>query len=762
VLAIFVSAVVVCVGSLLAGQGVLWLCGVREWSWQSGAVGLSVLMLVTAPVVHVPGRAVTTAIVVGLLCLGGLVLLIVKPALRPSPSGLAAGIPLIALVAIPFLSAGYGGTLGVSINNDMASHMLVAETLRFPEVAAANGLNASYPIGPHTLVAALSEAFDFDVDLVFAGLTAAIPILLGLTTLSVFGPGARWPAKAVVATLVGLPFLLAGYYGQGSFKELIEALLVMAFALELRQFDPARGGWRRWIPTGILLAGTLSVYSVQGLAWPVAIGGLWLAGLLALSLLRGRPFVRPVWAAVRREVVPLLLAIGALLVLIVPQIPRLARFADATVGAGGTGIGTTGAGALGNLVAPLPVWEAFGIWDNPDYRLPAVDPYTAGVLAAFVLALVLVGSVWWLRRGDWVPVAAVVACWVIWVYSNRTQGPYVTAKALMIWSPFLLLVAARPLVVRSWRPSVPRWWRIAAPFTAGVLVVLAVGSSWSALRIAPVGPRAHMQELRELRPLLDDKPTLFLGNDDYLIWELSGIRAQAPLVGYQVLATRPEKQWDYGRSHDIDSLDAAVLNGFDNIIVPRDPAGSELPPQLELVHETPSFALYRRTGEIEPRLLLNEGEAPAAELDCTTPEGRALSRREGTAEVRRGPVGVEVKPIEPGESAVVKLELVPGTWELALPYSSRQPLEVEAPGSRVVLPPNLDRPGPRYFAGRVTVTRPQTVEVRITPQSSWFTPDEQVSFPVSLLAVPDFGAETVPLSRACGLLVDYYELEGGS
>ncbi|RKQ92877.1 hypothetical protein C8N24_2733 [Solirubrobacter pauli] len=760
-LAILVSALVVCAASLAVGQGVLRVRGVREWSWQSGAVGLSVLMLVSTPALHVPGRTITTALVIGLLCVGSLALLVREPALRPPLTGLAAGLPVALLVAIPFLSSGYAGTLGVSVNNDMASHMLVAETYRFADVAAANGLNASYPIGPHTLVAALSEAFDFDVDLVFAGLTAAIPVLLGLTALSVFGPGARWPAKMILATLVGLPFLVAGYYSQGSFKELIQALLIVAFALELRRFDPASGRLR-WLPMAVLLAGTLSVYSVQGIAWPFAIGGAWLAGLLVLALLRGRPFVGPTWAAVRAELAPLALGLGALVVLIVPQIPRLGRFADSTLGAGGTGIDPGGAGALGNLVAPLPVWEAFGIWDNPDYRLPAADPYEIGMLAGLVLVLMLIGAVWWLRRGDWVPVAATAGVWAIWAYSDRTQIPYVTAKALMLCTPFVMLLAVRPLVVRSWRPETPRWWPFAAPVLAALLFVLAGTSTWRAVRTASVGPRAHMEELRSLRPLLDGKPTLFLGNDDYLIWELSGLRAQAPLVGYQVLPVRPEKQWTYGANLDIDALDASVINGYDYVIVPRDPAASELPPQLRLVRETPSFALYRRTGAVEPRGLLAEGGSPAAKLDCSTPEGRSLSRQDGTAEVRRGPVGVEVQPIAPGHSATVKLRLTPGTWELALPYISRQPLEVTAPGSRVVLPPNMDRPGPRYFAGKVAVARAQTVEVKITPQTDWLTPSSQVAFPTTVLAVPDFGEKTVPLSEACGQLVDYYTLEGGS
>ena len=51
---------------------------------------------------------------------------------------------------------------------------------------------------------------------------------------------------------------------------------------------------------------------------------------------------------------------------------------------------------------------------------------------ALVLALVVVGAPWCIRRGEWAaPIAALVA-FAIWVASDRTQSPYVAAKALVI------------------------------------------------------------------------------------------------------------------------------------------------------------------------------------------------------------------------------------------------------------------------------------------------------------------------------------------
>ena len=66
---------------------------------------------------------------------------------------------------------------------------------------------------------------------------------------------------------------------------------------------------------------------------------------------------------------------------------------------------------LGNLVGPLPGWEAFGVWNNPDYQLPPVSAFSAGMWTAFVLALVVFGGLVLWRRGRWMlPVAGARRC----------------------------------------------------------------------------------------------------------------------------------------------------------------------------------------------------------------------------------------------------------------------------------------------------------------------------------------------------------------
>src|SRR4051794_17459112 len=116
--ATLLSAALVLVGSLAIGQGVLRICGTRAWTPLAGPVGLTCLMLLSAPALELPGRSATVAIVAVLLALAAIGWAIRDPALRPRVGALLAVAPVALLVAVPFVSAGYEGTLGVSLNND--------------------------------------------------------------------------------------------------------------------------------------------------------------------------------------------------------------------------------------------------------------------------------------------------------------------------------------------------------------------------------------------------------------------------------------------------------------------------------------------------------------------------------------------------------------------------------------------------------------------------------------------------------------------
>ena len=745
------SAAAVLVGALLFGQAVLRLCGAQAWSWFSAPIGAAALMLLTIPAIHFPGRSAGTAIVLAVAVVAALAVLLRAPRQLPPLTELAAALPVALLTTLPFVAAGRVGTLGWSFNNDMATHLRWAEAYRSELVATVNGLPPDYPLGAHALVATLAQGFGVGVDVAFAGLTAAVPALLGLTALSVTRNLRVWGATFVV-TLVGMPFLVAGYFGQGSFKELLQALFVLGAACWLARRPPLRPSLT-WIPFAMIVAGSISVYSIQGAAWPVAFLLVWAAGSLAAVLPRPTAH-RAVTASVRAEAVGIVVGAAALLVALIPQGPRILAFFQAT-SADGTGIAVND---LGNLAGRLPLWQAFGIWGSADYRVLGADPLTDGIWAAFAAGLSCFGAVWALRRREWVLVGAALAAFLIWVVADRAQSPYVAAKALVILAPLLLLLAVRPLVERDAR--MPSWWWVAAPALALVLTFKGVGSSVDALRFSKVGPESQLAELRALRPMLGQRPTLFLGNDDFLEWETAGARVAAPVISYPRLTLREGKPWTYGQNYDIDSLDAATINGFDWVITPRDAAASAMPAEMRVVRRTRSFDLYRRTATVPQREILAEGEGAAAPLDCATPPGRAIRAGGGFAGVRGASVTAPAVALAPGAETTVVLPLTAGQWDLVTPYVGERELRVRAAELDVTLPVNLGRPGPRWPIGRITVARRGPVAVRLSTDKGWLTPASAVTYPEKIIAVPVGTARTVPVAAACGKAVDWFKPAG--
>ncbi len=69
--------------------------------------------------------------------------------------------------------------------------------------------------------------------------------------------------RVLAAALVALPYLAAAYLAQGAFKEPMEALFLLAFALLL----PGATSVRRGLPLAVIAAGAVYAYSFPGLFW---------------------------------------------------------------------------------------------------------------------------------------------------------------------------------------------------------------------------------------------------------------------------------------------------------------------------------------------------------------------------------------------------------------------------------------------------------------------------------------------------------------
>ena len=532
----YAAAAAVCGASLAIGQAALGLCGARRWSWISPALGLALVCSICWGTARLPGDGAASAGIVLALAVLGVVLLWRR--VGGGGEALRAGLPVVllatAVASLPFLVEGHFGILGTGFNPDMSQHLLATDRL----AAGIDGqlLNEGYPLGPHAVVAALNQGLGIGLVEGFSGLTLAVALLAPLTALAAFAdqPLLR---RTAAALLVGLPYLVASYYAQGSFKETIQALFVLAFVLALR--EASRPPWRelplRFVPAALIAAGSVYVYSFPGLLWLAGTAVLWAVGEWMLH--RSSTTGPAAWP-------PILLAFAVFAVGTLPELGRMLDFQRfETFDPSGPG--------LGNLFGQISPLEALGIWPSGDFRLapgdgaaPAVVYYLGAIFATALLAYGLVRC--WQRREPAI-VAGVLAAAGLYAAARTGGTPYTAAKALEVAAPLFTLailssaggaVAGVPHSGGR-RRRLSTWGRAAATGPAAdrlvpwMYIAAAGACSLLAFANAPVGPTAYSPALTGLRPLLAADSALVLApdrlledehGDRYIAWELRGGR----------------------------------------------------------------------------------------------------------------------------------------------------------------------------------------------------------------------------------------------
>jgi hypothetical protein len=394
-------------------------------------------------------------------------------------------------------------------------------------------LHQGYPLGPHAIVATLSNSLGIGLVQGFTGLMIAVAALASLTALVAFREQ-PWPLRIPAALVVGLTYMVASYYAQGSFKETMQALFFLAFVLALREAsrDPE---WRqlplRFVPAALLAVGSVYAYSFPGLIWLIGAAAIWGAIELARSRVRlsaggadaGGPRTEakpppagpPAAGAGPAAWRPVLWASLAFLVLIAPEIGRMIDFKQfETFDPNGPG--------LGNLFGQVSPFEGLGIWPSGDFRLSPGDGavpalgYYAG--AAFASILLVYGLVACWRRRETAVIAGLTAAALAYAAARLGGTPYTAAKAIEIGAPLAALAIVLPLLRRP---------------VAWLYLLAAAGCSLLALANAPVGPTFYSPALTGLRDDVGDGPTLVLASNQllseehgipYIAWELRGGR----------------------------------------------------------------------------------------------------------------------------------------------------------------------------------------------------------------------------------------------
>jgi hypothetical protein len=800
-IATYASAALICAVSLLVGRAILSLAGRSEWTWLEPAVGFGAVLTATGLVARAPGHGTSSTLALVLLILAAAAVLWrgVRPwdghagkrtnaDWRSSPWREGVPVALVVLVAlsIPFAVSGRWGLLGVGFNNDLGLHLAWAEWLRSGFGPAPD---PGYPLGPHGLAVATAVVPGINLAQAFLGEIIAIGVMTGLTALGALrgmSPGRR----TIAAAMVALPYLAASYFAQAAFKELAEALFVLAFAIWLTEFEVLPPRWRERLlfalPPLALAGGIFFSYSFAGIAWPVVTLAFW-----SLTLPDVRAALRP-RSLLRFLLRPLtLLALAALagIALLV------------TIGPFGFA-GSFNKVAASNTYGPVSPIEALGIWPAANYRLDAAGgadlPWLAGAIA--VLAL-LAGVAWWVRRREATIPIALGAGALLYLVSLPTSGDYSQAKALIIIAPLAMLVAIRPLLEEFPRlggrgrglagpspllsaetppPSSPAlrigWTALAVVFIAG-----AAYSSFLALRDAPVGPPGHGAELREFLPEVQGQPVLYAAQDRFAAYELLGADTHVPLVEFPdpAVSPNPEKPFDTGDAYspiDFDSFSRGTLDRFPFVITSRAAWNSQAPPNFKRVAATPSYVLWKQTGPTpEDRHVLLEGTEAGAFAGCAAPEIRILLGDGGQAGLFPDAVIGQKGGWDEGSILGTdaensqSLELPAGSWNLSLQYFSPFDLTLSAPGFSEPLKAALDgqRPntislgnnGQFWPAGRYESKGGRTRFTLTTADAGTLqslTGYDGKAYLGELVAVPAEPHRTVPLSRACNGWIDWY------
>jgi hypothetical protein len=761
ILALWAFTLAACI---LLGEAVCRLAGLRRWSWLSGSLGMSVLLALGAAGQSLPGHATTAFVAIAVLTLAAAAWIgwsdrrdagaLLRGALEPA---LLAGFVLAATL-IPFFANGRVGLLGPSFNNDSRLHLWAAEYLLDGQPVPQSVLGGGYPLGPHGLVASLAAGLGTGVEAGFVALLMVIPVLMAFAARAVLSDVPR-PWAMLVALLTALTYLLASYYAQAAFKETLQTLFVLALAIVVRDLVAARRFDPRAAPLPALLAaGSLLTYSYPGLAW---IGGTLVLAGGWLALAHRHALRRAVAGGAIRRVLPTLGVLAAvLLVALGSQAGRIADFFD-QLALSPSSSGVITEGNVGNLVDPLSPWEGFGIWLREDFRFTPEQLFHAGALTAVAVGVALFGLLWWLRRREVVIVAAAAVSGLLYLFLREGESAYLAAKALVVLSPFPVLLGARALLARGPRPT-PELRVV----KLGVTALFIGGVAWSsflALRNGQVNPDTHQRELIALRPLVAGGDVLFLGFDDYVGYRLFGARVTAPPV-QEPVPFELRKPFAGGGALDFDSVTTRTLDRYDFVVTSRTAYASLPPSNFALVRRTRSYELYKRRGRSTRNALLSEGGAPGAVLDCAgDPRHRRIARAAGRALVRPVPAVVQGPPgMGAGVTVPAQLKLPSsGRWELSMQYASPQVLTVSTnTGQGWRLPPNLDRIGPFWRIGEVVTRGRQTLRLALHLERaapSLLTADSQYSPLGKIAAVRvDRPARWVPLRAACGRYVDRY------
>ncbi len=539
-----------------------------------------------------------------------------------------------ALAIAPVLLAGRASFSSFMALSDSAVHMVGADYLihhgqDYAHLDVRNSYGrfiesyygTSYPSGADTLFGGSSLLLGLPLIWTFQPFNT---LMLALAS----GPawelarrvGLRGTSAALAALVVTIPALVYGYELIGSVKEIVSITMVLTLgALVAVQRSWLARGARRALPFALALAAGISALGAGFGAW-----GLAAAAVLLVALLDG--------LRVRRLTARAALAtiVAGALVLLVAAWPTW-RHVSASLHVAQT-IASTG--NSGNLQSPLRWTQAFGVWLGGSYKQPPSGAWLvlSDVLIGCALAACVLGAALLLARRRFALAGWIAASVVVWAALDRTATTWVDAKALVLSSPVLLLLAwggvaalrapsrggARRLRTRPWlqgsRSEQARWaglgGRIAAALLALALCAGVVGSDAAQYHSSNLAPTARYEELASINRRFGvggnapahGGPTLFTDFDEYSMYVLRDLDVGGPDFVYPPPALA-SLAGGYGQPVDLARATPAALGSYRLIVTRRDPSLAPPPAPFALAWEGVYYEVWARqaAGRGEPR-----------------------------------------------------------------------------------------------------------------------------------------------------------------
>ncbi|MEJ7789088.1 MAG: hypothetical protein WKF29_04315 [Thermoleophilaceae bacterium] len=592
---------------LALGSGLLAerVAGVRLPNPLVAPVGLAVLVLLITPGYRLgAGFEVGVAVTLAAALAGAfLARRSIRSRLWPGWMSVAAALGAYALYLAPVALSGHWTWAGYEFVNDTSANLVFADYVSengvtLPEeldsttaVVAATPLELNYPLSAHFLLATLRPLSGAPLEAIYAPFMAAIGAFAAISLASIARRvGMPVAAAALAGVLAAAPNLLYRYVLHGAMKEiLVVALLATATAVG-GELLARRLGPRSLVLLVVALAPLLGVFTAIGALYGMLLG----APLMAVVLWRAKPKPRHVAAGAAAFVLVAAIVAGPTIVDTV-KFGALAKRDFASEGGASTAF-------LGQLVRPLPLEQAAGVWFGRDYRYPQVGDAVLpnNVLTALVILLFVAGVISEARRRRLNTLALLFAVGLPVAVLSPILSPYADAKLLVVLSPVVVLTAGIGAYALGRGGRVR--FGLALLATLGVCVGIG-GSAAVAYREVRLAPTERMKAM-------EDAAEHARGGGLWLVneWEEFGryfMRDIRVNMAFEAESPDPARLREprpiFGRFYDLDDHELAYVTKFPGVIKRRSPVASRPPGNFRMVHENGYYEVWRRISEVSVR-----------------------------------------------------------------------------------------------------------------------------------------------------------------